>query len=155
MQSASLRVLFALPGLHCVNRGAETAFESVAAEVARIPGFDVTVMGGGHSRVDDPYRFQHVGRVPRERFEKWPSLPVFRSHYSYEDATFAANLWGALRPEDYEVTVTANFPFTNGLLRTRKNAGKRGAHVFVTQNGDWMVGEQRAEYRFFGCEGLV
>ena len=155
MSKTTTRVLFALPGLHCVNRGAETAFESVAAEVALIPGFKVTVMGGGEARADDPYQFMHVPRVPREKFEKWPGLPVFRSHYSYEDATFAANMLRVYRPKEYDVTVTANFPFTNGLLRARKSGGKRPAHVFVTQNGDWMVGARTAEYRFFGCDGLV
>ena len=42
-----LRVLFALPGLHRVVRGAEVAFESVAREIARTPGYGVTLVGSG------------------------------------------------------------------------------------------------------------
>ena len=41
----SQRVLFCLPGLHRVNRGAEVAFESIASELAREAAFEVTLLG--------------------------------------------------------------------------------------------------------------
>jgi pseudouridine-5'-phosphate glycosidase len=46
--SAPLRVLFALPGLHKVHRGAERAFESIAVELSRM-GQRVTVIGSGRA----------------------------------------------------------------------------------------------------------
>ena len=33
--------------------------------------------------------------------------------------------------------------------------GKKSAHVFITQNGDWPAVSDKAEFRFFDCEGLV
>jgi len=47
------RVAMVLPGLHRVRRGAEVAFESVASELALIPGFEVTLIGTGPA---DPAR---------------------------------------------------------------------------------------------------
>jgi glycosyltransferase involved in cell wall biosynthesis len=37
----------------------------------------------------------------------------------------------------------------------RRGAGEFPKHVFVTQNGDWMLKSKCAEYRFFDCDGLV
>jgi glycosyltransferase involved in cell wall biosynthesis len=59
------------------------------------------------------------------------------------------------RPQDYDVTLTCAYPFTNWILRTRRHSGKRPVHVFVTQNGDWPAQSDNSEYRCFGCEGLV
>ena len=43
--SHGLRVAFILPGLHRVCRGAEVAFESVASELARLEGTEITLSG--------------------------------------------------------------------------------------------------------------
>lgn len=149
-----MRILFALPGLHRVNRGAEVAFEEVARCLAMMPGHEVTLVGSGTPRPDSPYRFVHVGCVPRERFEGWPRLPGLRGHYCYEELTFAAGLLSRYRPADFDVTVTCAYPYTNWLLRTR-GGRHRPAHVYVTQNGDWPLRANRWEYRFFSCDGLA
>jgi glycosyltransferase involved in cell wall biosynthesis len=52
------------------------------------------------------------------------------------------------------VTLTCGFPFTNFALR-RRAWEHRPKHVFVTQNGDWPAFSNTAEYRLFGCDGLV
>src|SRR5580700_1180983 len=83
LQRRRLRIAFALPGLHRVSRGAEMALESVAQELARL-GHDIVVFGSGGERVGEPYRFVHVPCVRRERFEKFPSIPFLRTHYSWE-----------------------------------------------------------------------
>jgi glycosyltransferase involved in cell wall biosynthesis len=40
------------------------------------------------------------------------------------------------------------------LLRAARRSPKT-RHVFVTQNGDWPATSDDAEFRFFGCDGLV
>lgn len=147
-----IRVLFALAGLHRVRRGAEIAFESIAEHLARIDGFDVTLIGSGEPRADAPYRFLHAPCTPRERFERFPRLPVFRDHYVYEEASFARGLFRALRRQRFDAAITCSYPFTNWVLRA---AQRRARHVFVTQNGDWPARERRREYRFFRCDDLV
>lgn len=154
MSTAPLRVLFALPGLHRVSRGAEAAFENIARELARLPGFDVTLAGGGAPRDGEPYRFLHLPLRPRERFERWPRFPPLRSEYRWEELTFAFPLWRTLRPADYDVTVTCSYPFVNWALRLRRRGGLP-RHVFVTQNGEWPALRRNAEYRLFSCDGLV
>jgi glycosyltransferase involved in cell wall biosynthesis len=149
---ARLRVLFALPGLHRVWRGAEIAFESVASELALRDGIDVTLMGSGEARADRAYRFVHVPCSERERFERWPKVPPLRGAVVYEELSFARELRRVYRPADYDVTVTCAYPFTNWLLRRGKD---RPAHVFVTQNGDWPAQRRNWEYRLFGCDALV
>ena len=69
-----MRILFALPGFHAQDRGAEVALLAVARELAR-GGDAVTVMGGGAERPDEPYRFVHVPIVDRQKFEKAPQFP--------------------------------------------------------------------------------
>lgn len=154
MTAPPLRVLFALPGLHRVSRGAEAVFENVARELARRPEFDVTLLGAGEARPGQPYRFLHAGATPRERFERWPRIPPLRNEYRWEELTFAPNLWRALDPARYDVTVTCSYPFANWVLRARRRGG-RPRHVFVTQNGDWPPRRRNAEYRLFSCDGLV
>jgi glycosyltransferase involved in cell wall biosynthesis len=150
----ALRVLFALSGMHRVVRGAEVALEEVARRLAQQSQFEVTVIGSGRPREAEPYRFRQASCIRRERFEKWPSLPGLRDHYGYEELTFVPGLMRAYRPSDFDVTVTCGYPYTNWVLRGM--GGRRGPkHVFVTQNGDWMVQSKTWEYRHFGCDGLV
>jgi len=150
-----LRVLFALPGLHRVNRGAEVALESVADEIAAMPGMQVTLIGSGFDRPDRHYRFLHAGCVSRERFEHWPRVPMLRNDCAYEELTFLPGLLGAYRSSDYDVTVACSYPYTNWALRARLFGGRRPAHVYVTQNGDWPARGDNSEYRFFNCQGLI
>lgn len=152
--SVAVRILFALSGLHRVNRGAEIAFLAVAQELAKA-GEDVTLIGSGPRLPGRPYRYLQVGAVPRERFERFPNFPALRGDTAWEDLTFAAGLMRAYRPKDFDVTVTCAYPFTNWALRRPVVGGRRPAHVFVTQNGDWPAYSDDAEYSFFGCEGLV
>ena len=148
-----MRILFALPGLHRVDRGAEVAFISVASELAR-RGDQVTLIGSGPPRADQPYRYVHAPAISRERFERWPRLPVFRTETAWEEASFVPGLLQAYDADEHDVTVTCSYPFTNWILRT-VGGRRRPAHVFVTQNGDWPAYSDRAEYRLFGCDGLV
>jgi glycosyltransferase involved in cell wall biosynthesis len=150
-----LRVLLALPGLHRVVRGAEVAFEEMGRHLAMLTGVRVTLIGSGEARAGEPYEFVHAGCVARERFEGWPRVPALRSHYAYEELTFAANLLRVYRPGGFDVTVGCSYPYTNWVLRGRHVRGRRPVHVFVTQNGDWMCRAQSAEYKAFSCEGLV
>lgn len=149
-----MRVLFVLPGLHRYDRGAEIAFISIASELARA-GDTVTLMGSGPARESAPYRFLHIGSIPRERFESLPSIPCLRDETAYEELTFVPGLLRHYRPEDWDVTIGCSFPFTNWVLRRPVVRGVRPPHVFVTENGDWPAFATKSEYRFFGCEGLV
>ena len=151
---ASIRVAWVLQGLHRVARGAEVAFESAADELAAIPGFEVTLIGSGQPRPDHRYRFIHSPCRPREKFERWPRFPPFRSEYAWEEATFAAHLGRRYDPRTYDATITCSYPFLNWLLRYRRKKG-RPRHIFVTQNGDWPLQARNREYRWFGCDGLV
>nr|WP_237220004.1 glycosyltransferase family 4 protein [Sphingomonas arenae] len=146
--------MFALPGLHRVDRGAEISFIAIASELARL-GEEVTLMGSGEPRAGQPYQFVHVGAMERERFERYPKLPLLRGETAWEELTFLPGLLKAYRPADYDVTLTCSYPFTNWALRRVGKGGARPPHVFVTQNGDWPAYDQRAEFRFFGCDGLV
>ena len=152
--NSPLRVLFALPGLHRVSRGAEAAFENVARELARRDDFHVTLIGGGTARAGDPYRFLHAPFRPRERFESWPRIPPMRSEYRWEELTFIPSLWKTFLPSDYDLTLTCSYPFVNWALRMRRSGGKP-RHIFVTQNGDWPAQRRNAEYKLFSCDGLV
>jgi glycosyltransferase involved in cell wall biosynthesis len=148
------RVLFCLPGLHRVNRGAEVAFESTAHELARSGGFDVTLLGSGAPRAERAYRYLAAPCVPRERFERWPSLPVLRSDCHYEELTFLPGFLGRFSPRRYDLVVTCSYPFLNWAIRLRRGAGGP-AHVFVTQNGDWPLQRRNSEYRWFSCDAVV
>jgi glycosyltransferase involved in cell wall biosynthesis len=150
-----MRILFALPGLHRVSRGAEVAFESIAQEIALQGEHNVTLIGSGDEIPGRAYRFEHVSSVPRNHFERWPKMPFLRSEFMYEDLTFAAGL--AISPwrAETDITVTCNYPYTNWALRSHFTRQSRPAHVFVTQNSDWPAYERRREYRFFSCDGLL
>lgn len=149
-----LRFLFALPGFHAEDRGAEVALLSVADELAR-GGDAVTVIGTGPARPGPAYGYRQIGAINRRRFERFPALPALRSETAWEDATFAWNLRRAYRPADFDVTVTCNFPFTHWTLRRSGAGGRAPLHLFVTQNGDWPAFSDEAEFRFFACDGLV
>jgi glycosyltransferase involved in cell wall biosynthesis len=148
-----VRILFALAGLHRVDRGAEVAFMSLASQLAR-QGDEVTLIGSGQERPGKEYRFIHAPSIRREAFERWPALPMFRNETGWEEATFVPGLLRVYRPSDFDVTLTCAYPWTNWALR-RPARGGRPPHVFVTQNGDWPAYSPRAEFGFFGCEGLI
>jgi glycosyltransferase involved in cell wall biosynthesis len=149
-----VKILFALAGLHRVHRGAEVAFISVARELAHL-GHEVTLIGSGAPRPEEPYRFIHAPAVSRDRFEGWPSMPALRNETGWEEASFAPGLLGKYRPGRFDITATCAFPFTHWALRRPVLGGRRPRHVFITQNGDWPAVADKAEFRFFDCEGLV
>ena len=149
-----MRILFALPGLHRHNRGAEMAFISIAKVLSEL-GDTVTLIGSGDVDPAAPYRFVKARSISRERFESFPSIPVLRHEYAYEELTFAPDLLRQFRPNDYDVTLTCSYPFTNWILRRPVLGASRPPHIFVTQNGDWAAISDNAEFRYFGCEGLV
>jgi glycosyltransferase involved in cell wall biosynthesis len=149
-----MRVLFALPGLHRYDRGAEIAFISIAKELANA-GDSVTLMGSGQEQPGLPYRFLRTRSVRRENFRSWPAIPALRNDCAYEELTFVPDLLLQYRPSEYDVTLTCSYPFTNWILRRPILWGRRPPHVFVTQNGDWPAYSDQAEFRWFGCEGLV
>src|SRR3974390_2489848 len=136
IREAGMRVLFALPGLHRHNRGAEMAFVSIASELAK-SGNTVTLIGSGNQDPKAPYRFLRAASVTREKFTSFPFVPVLRHEYAYEELTFVPDLLCRYRPKDYDITVTCSYPFTNWVLRRPVVWGSRPPHVFVTQNGDW------------------
>lgn len=147
-----LRIAFALPGFHRFDRGAEVALLAVASELAR-GGDMVTVFGSGDERPHAPYRFRSVPSIRRERFEKFPSFPPFRSETAWEDASFVPGLLATFVPGDFDATVTCSFPFTHWALR--RPSRLRPLSIFVTQNGDWPAVATNSEYRSFACDGLV
>jgi glycosyltransferase involved in cell wall biosynthesis len=147
-----MRLLFALPGFHRYDRGAEVALLAVADALART-GDDVMVMGAGPARVGTAYDFRSIGAIRRERFERFPFFPGLRSETAWEDASFAPGLLAAYRPGDYDAVVTCSFPFTHWALR--RPAPTKPLQIFVTQNGDWPAYASNSEYRSFRCDGLV
>lgn len=149
-----MRILFALPGLHRFDRGAEIVFESVAQQIAELGSHQVTLVGSGQPRPDRAYDFIHVPAVSRERFEHWPKLPFLRSEFIYEELTFAARLAALPAVAEADATMTCSYPYTNWALRLPRR-GNRPAHVFVTQNGDWPAQGKGPEPRFFSCDGLI
>lgn len=147
-----MRVLFALPGFHRYDRGAEVALLSVADALAR-DGTEVTVMGSGAARQGPHYKYVQVPSIRRERFEGFPVVPPLRSETAWEDATFALSLMRAYRPQEHDFVVTCSFPFTHWALR--RPAKRKPLQVFVTQNGDWPAFSSDGEFRSFRCDGLV
>ena len=86
-----MKLLFALPGFHRYDRGAEVALLSVASELARAED-EITVLGSGEPRPQAPYVYHSLPSIRREWFEAFPKFPPLRSETAWEDATFAANL---------------------------------------------------------------
>ena len=149
-----MRVLFALPGLHRWDRGAEVAFVEVATALANA-GDQVTLIGSGPKREGAAYRYIRAASLDRSHFNRFPSLPFVRNEYAYEELTFTPALLARFQPSAFDVTVTCSYPYTNWALRRPVFGGMPPPHVFVTQNGDWPATHNGAEYRFFGCDGLV
>jgi len=150
-----MRILFALPGLHRVSRGAEIAFEQLARQIAVMPDYQVTLIGSGYPQPDCPYKFIHAPCIPREKFTKWPIIPyLLRGYFVYEELTFVPGLLRSFDPDAYDITVTCSYPYTNWVLRARRQNGYP-KHAFVTQNGDWMCYSNDWENRHFDCDGLV
>ena len=148
-----LRLLFALPGFHRHDRGAEVALLSVADHLAA-GGDQVTVAGAGPPRSGQAYAYRQFSTIDRRRFEGLPAVPVLRTPESWEDMLFAAQLAAWLNPADFDAVVTCSFPFTHWALR-RPGRGGRPLQVFVTQNGDWPARRESSEFRTFRCDGLV
>jgi glycosyltransferase involved in cell wall biosynthesis len=150
-----MRLLFALPGLHRFDRGAEVVFESVAQQIAERGEHQVTLVGSGRARANRAYEFIHVPAVSRERFEHWPKLPFLRHEFMYEELTFAMGLATLSNVGEADLTMTCSYPYTNWMLRRLRIGKRRPPHVFVTQNGDWPAQKQGVEPSFFSCEGLI
>jgi len=150
-----LRVAMLLPGLGRVQRGAETAFRELARGLSSFSDVDVTLFGTGGD-TPEGVRMLQVGCVPRERFERWPTMPVLRNEYCYEEMSFILSLISRrqFRPRDFDVALHCTFPFTNWFLQRAERLGGPKA-VFVTENGDWMCRADSREFRTFGCSGLV
>lgn len=155
LPNPKLRVAMLLPGLGRVERGAETAFRELAKWLTAFPDVSVTAFGTGDD-VPAGVPVRPVGCVPRERFERWPTLPVLRNEYCYEELSFILSLISRrlFRPREYDVAVHCTFPFTNWFLRRIEKRGGPKT-LFVTENGDWMCRADSREFRTFGCTGLV
>lgn len=150
-----MHLLFALPGLHRFARGAEVVFESVAQQIALRGEHKVTLVGSGQAVAGRAYDFAHVPAVSRAHFEKWPKMPFLRHEFMYEDLTFAAGLAASGIVGKADVTLTCSYPYTSWALRRPRLFGRKPAHVFVTQNGDWAVSGNGPEPSQFGCDGLI
>ena len=84
-----MNVLFALPGLHRWDRGAEIAFISVANMLATA-GEQVTLIGSGPCRQATAYHYIRAASVDRSYFNRFPPLPFLRSEYAYEESDVRA-----------------------------------------------------------------
>lgn len=147
-----LRYLFALPGFHLEERGAEVALLAVAEQLART-GNSVLVIGAGEARAGTAYDYRQVRTINRRKLERMPFFPPFRSETVWEDAFFALGLRRIYRPAEFDISLTCNFPFTHWVLR--RGGARRPRHLYVTQNGNWPAVSDTGEFRFFDCDGLV
>ncbi len=150
-----MRILFALPGLHRVQRGAEVAFASVATALAATGRDEVTMWGSGAPPAGINYHYRRSNVIGREHFLRAPKFPPLRNEFLYEEVQFAARMAASYRPDEFDATLTCSYPFTSWLLERRRHAGRRPAHLFVTQNGDFPAQSDEAEWRFFDCDGLI
>lgn len=143
-------LVMALPGLHRVRRGAETAMEIFAGEMARLPGWDVTVFGGGPPIAGRPYAYEQVACPELEHYSRRRSLPLFRTAFQWEEFTFAKELRRKLKGRAFDFSLGCSWPWVHFVLRRVSDK-----HVFWTQNGDYMIDHRRQEYRLFNCDGLI
>lgn len=152
---APFRLAMLLPGLGRVHRGAETAFIELAKGLSRFDDMEVHLFGGG-ADVPAGLRMHTVPIANRENFERYPSMPVLRSAYEYEEFSFISSL--ILRNRkllgSFDAALHCSFPFTNWFLRALERRGGPKS-IFVTQNGDWPCRAESREYRSFRCTGLV
>jgi len=130
------------------------AFESIAHELSKVDDVEVTLFGSGQARTEDRYKFKHIPNISRVCFESFPKLPVLRSYYAYEEMTFVAGLIGKYNSQDFDITVSCTYPFTNWFLKAF-NGKQKSANIFVTQNGDYPANSNHLEFRYFSCDGLV
>jgi glycosyltransferase involved in cell wall biosynthesis len=149
---ALVRLLFALPGFHRFDRGAEIALLAIANQLAQM-GRQVTVMGSGEQRPGTSYNYLPVRSIRRERFEGFLHLPAFRDETQWEDASFAICALRRYNPAHFDAVVTCSFPWTHWMLRKPTRASP--AQIFVTQNGDWPAVANKSEYSTFSCDGLI
>ncbi len=151
-----MRILFALPGAHRVNRGAEVAIESIARNIARHgDGDEVVLIGSGPQRPSEPYRYEQVKVITRERFEWIPELPLARNPEMWEELTFIPGMLRRLRKRDFDITVTCTFPYVNLALRRWRRASAGARHVWISENGIWPLLHDSGEARWFGCDAVV
>jgi glycosyltransferase involved in cell wall biosynthesis len=150
-----VRIQFLLPGAHRVSRGAELTFEAIATEIAKRGTDEVTLVGSGPALPGRPYSYRGHGLIPRERFERFPRIPVFRNEYVYEECTWVAGELFRYRPSTADVTVTCSYPFVNWMLTRWPPFRRRPAHVFMTGNGDHPALTRRHEFGLFTCDGLI
>jgi len=150
------KIIFALPGLHEVQRGAEVALESIASGLAESGEFEVLVYGGGPPIDGRPYKYHQLKLTRREKFERTPKFPPLRNEVRWEEMTFSLSLRKALRTQTADLTLTCSYPFINWVLRgARGRNGGKAQHIFVTENGDYPALRVNHEYKLFKCAGLV
>ncbi len=154
-----IRVLFALPGLNRVLRGAEVAFTEISNRLAQIPGFEVETLGSGDGDHSGP-RAKKLWLVDRGFFRSFPTLPFFRDKESWEEFTFAlsAMLWLPFRR--YDAIALCSFPhlllLTRLIIKVRRALGLGDTKlIFITQNSDYPCLRKNSEFLLFNCDGLV
>jgi glycosyltransferase involved in cell wall biosynthesis len=150
-----MRIAMVLPGLGRVQRGAETAFLEIARSLHSRPDISVQLFGSGRAGVGE-IPIHVIPCLPREKFERWPTFPAFRSDCHYEEFSFARNLArsGLYKPQDFDIVIGCTYPHVNWFLRY---AGRRSGPkiVYVTQNGDCPCRSRSREFRYFRSDGLV
>lgn len=145
-----------LPGLGRVQRGAETAFLEVARALNSFPDVDVVLFGTGDD-VPAGLSIRKVRCVPREKLERLPRMPVFRSECHYEEYSFVRQLkrGNDFDPHAFDAVIHCTYPFVNWYVQKCKRRNPKLLSIFVTQNGDWMCRAMHREYRWFACDGLI
>ena len=73
-----MRILFALPGLHRYDRGAEIAFIAIASQLSTWRRCDPDRVW--RSAATSPYRFLHAGSLRREIFENFRRCRCFAAN---------------------------------------------------------------------------
>ena len=156
-QHAPIRVALILSGIGRVARGAEAAFLELSRAWLKSPHMSVTFYGSGSEGLPDGADRHIIPCRPRERFEKWPSLPAFRAEGYYEECSFTYNLMRSktYRPENHDIAVHCTYPWVNWYLRRANGKTGQTKLVYVTQNGDWPCHARQSEYKYFRCDGLV
>ena len=99
-----MRILFALPGLHRVRRGAEVAFESIAQHLALGGGHEVTLFGSGRESPPRAYRFQRVPAVQPHVATFLSNLLTVEELCFSDKSTLRAQQRLGLDPKDADAT---------------------------------------------------